>query len=123
MVEATALVEEAAALADEDGAPIAGEAFESVEEPPQAVAGSATAAATSKAFNIRRVRNMMDNSPFDSVNLWCEGGVNMENESHKGNYKGTTEMHAKNQDMAFVNDTLENVKTVAPVPQKKKKTD
>lgn len=47
----------------------------------------------------------------------------MENESRKGNYKGTTETHAKNQDMAFVNDTLENTKSVAPVPQKKKKTD
>ncbi|MFC3799728.1 MULTISPECIES: hypothetical protein [unclassified Cohnella] len=47
----------------------------------------------------------------------------MENESHKGNYKGTKAMAAKNQDMAFVNDTLENTKSVAPTPQKKKKTD
>ncbi|CAI6081794.1 hypothetical protein [Cohnella sp. JJ-181] len=47
----------------------------------------------------------------------------MENDSHKGNYKGTTKMEAKNQDMAFVNDTLEDTKSVAPVPQKKKKTD
>ncbi len=47
----------------------------------------------------------------------------MENKSHKGNYKGTTRMHAENQDMAFVNDTLENTKSVAPVPKSKKKTD
>lgn len=47
----------------------------------------------------------------------------MENTNHRGNYKGTTEMHAKNQDMAFVNDTLENTKSVAPAKQKKKKTD
>lgn len=30
-----------------------------------------------------------------------------ENNTHDGNYVGTTNMHAKNQDMAFVNDTLE----------------
>jgi len=47
----------------------------------------------------------------------------MENKSHKGNYKGTTHMNAENQDMAFVNDTLENTKSVAPVPRAKKKTD
>ncbi|WP_391574280.1 hypothetical protein [Cohnella sp.] len=47
----------------------------------------------------------------------------MENKSHKGNYKGTTRMNAENQDMAFVNDTLENTKSVAPVPKAKKKTD
>ncbi|MFC5470333.1 hypothetical protein ACFPPD_16625 [Cohnella suwonensis] len=47
----------------------------------------------------------------------------MENKSHKGNYKGTTSMKARNQDMAFVNDTLENTKSVAPVPRKSKKTD
>jgi hypothetical protein len=47
----------------------------------------------------------------------------MENKSHKGNYKGTTNMKAKNQDMAFVNDTLEDTKSVAPVPSKEKETD
>ncbi|MCC3375150.1 hypothetical protein [Cohnella sp. REN36] len=47
----------------------------------------------------------------------------MENKSHQGNYKGTTNMHAKTQDMAFVNDTLERTKSVAPVPHKKKKSD
>jgi len=47
----------------------------------------------------------------------------MENKSHRGNYKGTTRMNAENQDMAFVNDTVEQTKSVAPVPRKKKKTD
>ena len=48
----------------------------------------------------------------------------MENQTHKGNYKGTTEMHAKNQDMAFVNDTLEDTKSVSNFSGKKeKKTD
>lgn len=47
----------------------------------------------------------------------------MENKSRKGNYKGTTEMKAENQDMAFVNDTLEDTKSVSPVPTPKKKTD
>jgi len=47
----------------------------------------------------------------------------MENKSHKGNYKGTTKMKAENQDMAFVNDTLERTKSVAPVPRKQKDTD
>ena len=32
----------------------------------------------------------------------------MENKKHEGNYTGTTNMNAENQDMAFVNDTLEN---------------
>ncbi|RUT36505.1 hypothetical protein EJP77_05915 [Paenibacillus zeisoli] len=39
----------------------------------------------------------------------------MENKSHSGNYRGTTNMHAKNQDMGFVNDTLENAKNTTPV--------
>lgn len=47
----------------------------------------------------------------------------MENETHKGNYKGTTHMKAKNQDMAFVNDTLEDAKSVTNFSGKKKKTD
>lgn len=47
----------------------------------------------------------------------------MENKSHRGNYKGTTNMKAKNQDMAFVNDSLERTKSVAPVPQVNKETD
>ncbi|MBR2569773.1 MAG: hypothetical protein IKE34_11400 [Paenibacillus sp.] len=47
----------------------------------------------------------------------------MENKTHKGNYAGTTNMKAKNQDMAFVNDTLEQAKTAVPFQQQKKKTD
>ncbi|WP_199731770.1 hypothetical protein [Cohnella endophytica] len=47
----------------------------------------------------------------------------MENKTHKGNYKGTTHTKARNQDMAFVNDTLENTKSVAPVPSVRKETD
>jgi hypothetical protein len=31
----------------------------------------------------------------------------VENNTHRGNYKGTTNMNADNQDMAFVNNTLE----------------
>jgi hypothetical protein len=37
-----------------------------------------------------------------------KGQFNMENDKHEGNYKGTAHMAAENQDMAFVNDTLEN---------------
>jgi hypothetical protein len=48
------------------------------------------------------------------------GGRNgMENKSHKGNYKGTTHMNAKNQDMAFVNDNVEEAKSVTPFSDKK----
>jgi hypothetical protein len=47
----------------------------------------------------------------------------MENTKHKGNYKGTTAMHAKNQDMAFVNDTIEDAKSVSNFDTKHKKTD
>ncbi|WP_164545412.1 MULTISPECIES: hypothetical protein [Paenibacillus] len=47
----------------------------------------------------------------------------MENSKHKGNYKGTTAMHAKNQDMAFVNDTIEDAKSVTNYSSVKKKTD
>ena len=47
----------------------------------------------------------------------------MENTKHKGNYKGTTAMHAKNQDMAFVNDTIEDAKSVTNFDTKNKKTD
>lgn len=47
----------------------------------------------------------------------------MENGTHKGNYKGTTHMKAKNQDMAFVNDTIEDAKSVTSYSSKKKKTD
>jgi hypothetical protein len=39
----------------------------------------------------------------------------MENEKHGGNYIGTNQMNAKNQDMAFVNDILENGKNITPV--------
>ncbi|SEG29968.1 hypothetical protein [Paenibacillus sp. UNC499MF] len=31
----------------------------------------------------------------------------MENNTHRGNYKGTANMNAENQDMEFANDTLE----------------
>ncbi|WP_157338145.1 hypothetical protein [Paenibacillus lutrae] len=31
----------------------------------------------------------------------------MENSTHRGDYTGTTNMNADNQDMEFVNDTLE----------------
>lgn len=34
-----------------------------------------------------------------------------ENKKHKGNYEGTAKMKAKNQDLEFVNDTVENIKT------------
>ncbi|MEI7024751.1 hypothetical protein [Paenibacillus sp. y28] len=34
----------------------------------------------------------------------------MENKSHSGNYTGTTNMKAKNQDMAFVNNNVEGAK-------------
>ncbi|MGO4346781.1 hypothetical protein AB4Z45_14970 [Paenibacillus sp. MCAF9] len=47
----------------------------------------------------------------------------MENQTHNGNYKGTTNMKAKNQDMAFVNDTIEDTKSVTNFTSKKKKTD
>jgi len=47
----------------------------------------------------------------------------MENKSHKGNYKGTTHMKAKNQDMAFVNDTVEGAKSIWPYSKKDKKSD
>ncbi|MCU6708532.1 hypothetical protein M6D81_07355 [Paenibacillus sp. J5C_2022] len=45
----------------------------------------------------------------------------MENNTHRGNYKGTTKMHAKNQDMAFVNDTVEDSKSVSNFTSRKKK--
>ncbi|MBM7566560.1 hypothetical protein [Paenibacillus sacheonensis] len=47
----------------------------------------------------------------------------MENKTHEGNYKGTTHMKAKNQDMAFVNDTLEDAKSITNYSSVKKKTD
>jgi hypothetical protein len=34
-----------------------------------------------------------------------------ENTKHQGNYEGTANMEAENQDMEFVNDTLNGVKT------------
>lgn len=39
----------------------------------------------------------------------------MENEKHRDDYVGTANMEAENQDMAFVNDTLENAKNTTPV--------
>lgn len=39
----------------------------------------------------------------------------MENIKHAGNYKGTRNMNAENQDMAFVNDTLENTPNTTPI--------
>lgn len=47
----------------------------------------------------------------------------MENNTHRGNYKGTTNMKAENQDMAFVNDTIEDAKSVSNYSEKKKRTD
>ena len=47
----------------------------------------------------------------------------MENKSHKGNYKGTTAMKAKNQDMAFVNDNVEDTKSATNFTSENKKTD
>ncbi|MFB9326908.1 MULTISPECIES: hypothetical protein [Paenibacillus] len=47
----------------------------------------------------------------------------MENKTHAGNYKGTTNMTAKNQDMAFVNDTIEDAKSVTNFQTTKNKTD
>lgn len=47
----------------------------------------------------------------------------MENQTHKGNYKGTTNMKAKNQDMAFVNDNIEDTKSSSNFTANKKKTD
>ncbi|WP_171056268.1 hypothetical protein [Paenibacillus sinopodophylli] len=47
----------------------------------------------------------------------------MENKKHKGNYTGTTNMKAKNQDMAFVNDTIEDTKSTSNFTADKKKTD
>ncbi|MCM3747625.1 hypothetical protein M3223_09670 [Paenibacillus pasadenensis] len=48
----------------------------------------------------------------------------MENKNHQGNYKGTASMHAKNQSMEFVNDVVEDVKSVTNFTgKKKKKTD
>ncbi|MDQ1914432.1 hypothetical protein RAC89_29065 [Paenibacillus sp. GD4] len=38
-----------------------------------------------------------------------------ENRKHQGNYTGTGNMNAENQDMEFVNDNLENAKSVTPV--------
>jgi hypothetical protein len=34
-----------------------------------------------------------------------------ENKKHQGNYEGTASMSAENQDLEFVNDTVEGVKT------------
>lgn len=39
----------------------------------------------------------------------------MENRKHAGNYPGTRNMNAKNQDLAFVNDTLENAPDTTPI--------
>ncbi|MNR46843.1 hypothetical protein D3C85_1658660 [compost metagenome] len=39
----------------------------------------------------------------------------MENKKHEGNYTGTTNMNAENQDMAFVNDTLENAPSTTSI--------
>ncbi|BFH10768.1 hypothetical protein WJ0W_005874 [Paenibacillus melissococcoides] len=43
----------------------------------------------------------------------------MENKTHRGNYKGTTRMNAQNQDMAFVNDNIEDAKSVNPLPDRR----
>ena len=44
------------------------------------------------------------------------GRPQMENRTHEGNYEGTRNMKPKNQDMAFVNDTIDQAKsTTNPV--------
>lgn len=46
------------------------------------------------------------------MKLVPKGGNGMsENKKHEGNYEGTASMEADNQDMEFVNDTLNQVKT------------
>jgi hypothetical protein len=66
----------------------------------------------------------MSIAPHAHTNKEQGGGTKaMENQSHKGNYKGTTAMKAKNQDMAFVNDTIEDAKSVTNFSSKNKKTD
>lgn len=48
----------------------------------------------------------------------------MENKKHRENRdRATTDMRALNQDMAFVNDHLEDTKSVTNFTGKKKKTD
>ncbi len=49
-----------------------------------------------------------------------------ENRTHRGNYTGTANMNAENQDMAFVNDTAERADSVTsqnnvPINDKKNK--
>ncbi|MBD0383039.1 hypothetical protein ICC18_23285 [Paenibacillus sp. WST5] len=39
----------------------------------------------------------------------------VENNNHAGNYTGSANMSAENQDMEFVNDTLENAPNTTPV--------
>ncbi|NOU64946.1 hypothetical protein GC096_12990 [Paenibacillus sp. LMG 31461] len=39
----------------------------------------------------------------------------VENKKHEDNYPGTTNMNAENQDMAFVNDTLENAPSTSSI--------
>lgn len=38
-----------------------------------------------------------------------------ENRKHRGDYVGTTNMSAENQDMEFVNDHLENAKNATSI--------
>ena len=47
--------------------------------------------------------------------------IQLENKSHKGNYKGTTHMKAKNQDMAFVNDHMEDAKSGKAILRNRKR--
>lgn len=47
----------------------------------------------------------------------------MENKSHAGNYKGTKAMKAENQDLAFVNDTLEETESETNLPGAVEKSD
>ncbi|NEW06610.1 hypothetical protein GK047_11355 [Paenibacillus sp. SYP-B3998] len=39
----------------------------------------------------------------------------VENNTHAGDYRGTTNTNAKNQDLEFVNDTLENAPNISSV--------
>jgi hypothetical protein len=47
----------------------------------------------------------------------------MENKTHQGNYRGTANMSAENQDLEFVNDTLDQAKNTTPVNISKDKDD
>ena len=73
-------------------------------------------------MNAKGVRGVLEGLPGHTMT--GKGGDRlMENQTHKGNYKGTTHMNAKNQDMAFVNDNVEDAKSVSNFSTVNKKTD